>query len=69
MNLIPRWAWLQAMRRAAHADAHDAADMGTAYGLDASFDALSPLPPTTTPTAGAAPWRSERTGLPRRPGS
>jgi hypothetical protein len=65
MNLIPRWTWLQAIRRTAPVDRRDAADMGTAFGLDASFDHVPPRP--GTPPASPAPWRSALTGLPRRP--
>ncbi|MET0348760.1 MAG: hypothetical protein ABW067_03120 [Rhizobacter sp.] len=67
MNFMPRWAWLQQAVRPAPStpEGPDAADMGTAFGLDASFrdepDArLEPKPLT------AAPWLSRHTGLPRR---
>lgn len=65
MNLIPRW--LRAIRRPED-EAFDAADMGTAYGLDASFDELAPKR-AAPPPASASPWLSERTGLPRDPGA
>ena len=65
MNLIPRW--LRARPRADD-ETFDAADMGTAYGLDASFDELAPQR-AAPPPASAAPWLSERTGLPRDPGT
>ena len=68
MNFIPRWGWLQqAVRRnpASGPEGPDAADMGTAFGLDASFrdapEALQEPPPLS-----AAPWLSRHTGLPRR---
>lgn len=65
MNLIPRWPWLQAIRRVIPSDRRDTADMGTAYGLDASFDDVAA--PRTAPPPSAAPWRSALTGLPRQP--
>lgn len=47
MNWSARFSWLMALRaartaRPASGDDDDIADMGTAFGLDASFDALPP---------------------------
>ena len=52
MNFLPRWAWLRA-------------DMGTAFGLDATFRDLPEAAPQL-PSGGAAPRLSRHTGLPRR---
>ena len=67
MNLFAGARWLLTLgsRRANRRHGSDPADMGTAFGLDASFrdelDArLEPKPLT------AAPWLSRHTGLPRR---
>lgn len=62
MNLIPHWRWLRAMRRTT-GPLPDAADLGTAFGLDASFDDMPPSRPA--PGGSTLPTRSERTGLPR----
>lgn len=66
MNFLPRWAWLRAARRPpARTDTPDAADMGTAFGLDATFRDLPEAAPQV-PSGGAAPRLSRHTGLPRR---
>lgn len=67
MNFMPRWTWLrQAVRptRRPPADA-DAADMGTAFGLDASFRDEPEVLRETSPWS-PAPRLSRHTGLPRR---
>jgi len=67
MNFMPRWAWLQqAVRTTPRTrDAADAADMGTAFGLDASFRD-EPEVRQEPPPWSAAPRLSRHTGLPRR---
>jgi hypothetical protein len=69
MNWTPGLSWLAALRarRAAHKAAKDGADMGTAFGLDASMtgpldlDTVRPGPP---PTATALERRLvRRSGL------
>ena len=67
MNFMPRWAWLQqAVRPTSRTpDGPDAADMGTAFGLDASFRD-EPEVRQETPPWTAAPRLSRHTGLPRR---
>lgn len=65
MNLMPRWNWLQSMTRPRAAEVpDDAADMGTAFGLDASFRDL-PEPPPAHGAASATRCVSPLTGLPR----
>lgn len=65
MNLIPRWTWLHQVTRRSPADAaEDAAEMGTAFGLDASFGETPeprPEPRGTPATHQVSPF----TGLPR----
>ena len=62
-------SWLAALRPHAPAiDDADPADMGTAFGLDASFDAIGPDAPCEAPAASGAalPWEhrlTRRTGL------
>jgi hypothetical protein len=56
MNWSARFSWLMALRAgrepgAAHRDDTDMADMGTAFGLDASFDALPQTPSLQAPAA------------------
>jgi hypothetical protein len=63
-------SWLAALRPPAHSatDGADPADMGTAFGLDASFDAVGrgePSPPPAT-AESPVPWEhrlTRRTGL------
>jgi hypothetical protein len=56
MNLLPGLNWLTAItwRRASAADGHgpDPADMGTAFGLDASME---PEPVQSAPRPATAP--------------
>jgi hypothetical protein len=62
---MPRWTWLRIAARPPAPPAPDAADMGTAFGLDACFRDV----PDTGPGALApkAPLRLSRlTGLPRQ---
>jgi len=66
MDWSARFAWLLALRaqREAEADAVDPAEMGTAFGLDASFDA--PAWGHTLPAGSEIPWESRlirRSGL------
>ena len=71
MNWSERFAWLAALRRqhASHAADTDRADMGTAFGLDASFDrfATPTLPPDAADVpAATTPWENRlirRSGL------
>lgn len=67
MNFLPRWGWLRAVtRRSDGPRGFDAADMGTAFGLDASLGdpPLAPRPPPIGSSALLA--LSRHTGLPRR---
>ena len=67
MNLMPRWNWLhEAMRPAPKKEALDAADMGTAFGLDACIHHVPDTPRSTQPKESDAPRLSRYTGLPRR---
>jgi hypothetical protein len=71
MNWSERFAWLAALRRQHESDTADPdrAGMGTAFGLDASFDRFAP--PTLPPDAvdalvEATPWEKRlvrRSGL------
>jgi len=71
MDWSARFAWLLALRaqREAESAEADPADMGTAFGLDASFDALTPSTPSwahTLPPGTEIPWESRlirRSGL------
>ena len=71
MDWSARFAWLLALRaqREAEADAVDPAEMGTAFGLDASFDAPARSTPSwghTLPAGSEIPWESRlirRSGL------
>lgn len=63
MNLIPHWPWWPHLRRDRSAPP-DAADMGTAFGLDASFDAPD-VPPDPLQGPPGARRLSPHTGLPR----
>ena len=66
MNLSPPWRWLHtAIRPLRRVPAPEAADMGTAFGLDASVPDL-PDPTRLAPFPTAAPRVSPFTGLPRK---
>lgn len=70
MNLLPGWTWLtsRAARRASAADASpDPADMGTAFGLDASMAPLSDTKagPPDQPEP-RAPWSQRVVRRPQR---
>jgi hypothetical protein len=69
MNWSTGFSWLAALKpslASASGDA-DPADMGTAFGLDASFDALGPDDAAVAPAATSPlPWEhrlTRRTGL------
>lgn len=62
MNLIPYWPWWP-RRWHDKAVEPDAADMGTAFGLDASFDEPDPGP-GERPADPRSRRVSSRTGLP-----
>ena len=69
MNWSQRFSWLAALRgqRAPRSAETDRGDMGTAFGLDASFDPPATLPPGhTLPPAALSPLESRlirRSGL------
>jgi hypothetical protein len=69
MNWSARFSWLAALRgrRAPRSAETDRADMGTAFGLDASFEPLATVPPGhTLPPAPLTPLQSRlirRSGL------
>lgn len=74
MNWSERFAWLVALRlqreqQRDEADRADPAEMGTAFGLDASFDQGTAPPPNwghTLPPGAEIPWESRlirRSGL------
>jgi hypothetical protein len=73
MDWSERFSWLLALRAQREAEsaaaAADPADMGTAFGLDASFDAVGlPIPSWrhTLPAGTEIPWESRlirRSGL------
>jgi len=71
MNWSESLSWLAALgkRRFPPARDTDCADMGTAFGLDASLKTPTPAEPTgsaKSATASAAPWKSRvdrRSGL------
>ena len=66
MNFKPHWNWLRGAQPARAAEAADAADMGTAFGLDASLrDVPEPSPEKPLKETDALRL-SRRTGLPRR---
>ena len=67
---LPWWAEFALRRETTFAETTDRADMGTAFGLDASFPAQDEAPEAgaSTPAAGAAPkpWEhllTRRSGL------
>lgn len=70
MNLLPGWMWLmsKATRCTSPAvSAPDPADMGTAFGLDASMEPLPdarPLP--TSRPEPRAPWSQRLVRRPQR---
>ena len=70
MNLVPTFSWLTSLRRARarRAAPFDFADMGTAFGLDASLDSVPPVEPALIikkgrTETGAPLQRSPRVGL------
>lgn len=71
MNWSARFAWLAALRaqREPRSAGADPADMGTAFGLDASFGTSLPATPSwghTLPPGSDIPWESRlirRSGL------
>ena len=69
MNWSARFSWLAALRgrRAPRSTETDPADMGTAFGLDASFESPATLPPGhTLPPAALSSLESRlirRSGL------
>ena len=65
MNFMPRWLQQAVRPKPRTADAADAADMGTAFGLDASFRDEPEVRPEPRPWS-AEPRLSRHTGLPRR---
>ena len=67
MNWSERFAWWAVLRgkRVPRSDAPDSAEMGTAYGLDQSFDRID-LPEPLAPPAEPRPWSNRlirRSGL------
>ncbi len=62
MNLVPAFSWLTRLRwqRLRPASQVDFADMGTAFGLDASMDSL----PAAEPAAGMKRGRLTTGGAP-----
>ena len=65
MNLLPRWMWMtnEAMRQQEAVDRElDPGDMGTAFGLDATFAAVS-----DESAAGGQPEADWHQRLERRP--
>ena len=67
MNLLPRWIQItaEAADCAPRASEPDPGDMGTAFGLDASFESVEPAPPPPTPEKKTGSTWSQR--LVRRP--
>lgn len=68
MNLLPGLTWLAAMasrRTRADVDAPDPADMGTAFGLDASLEP-EPHERSRKPEPGPAPVANRLVRRPRR---
>jgi hypothetical protein len=66
---LPWWAVFAMRRQQTFAETTDRADMGTAFGLDASFPAPSESPeadPATPADAASKPWEhrlTRRSGL------
>jgi hypothetical protein len=56
MNLVHTFSWFAGLRRQRPAAPRDFADMGTAFGLDASLDTE---PPTTVPAVFMKKGRPE----------
>lgn len=68
MNLFSGLNWLTSMaprRAVVHDDAPDPADMGTAFGLDASMAEEPPAPDKSRAAKGSPPLNNDR--LVRRP--
>jgi hypothetical protein len=72
MNLLPRWAKISSEDRRSEPGASepDPGDMGTAFGLDASIEAMS-QPPMPTPAPAPAhearsTWRQRLVRRPQR---
>ena len=70
MNLIPTFSWLASLKwqRPHRVAPLDFADMGTAFGLDASLDSMPPLETVVAmkkgrPETGAPQRRLSRVGL------
>ena len=60
MNLVPTFSWFAGLRRQRPDALPDFADMGTAFGLDASLDAsLDSEPPATIPAVFMKKGRPE----------
>ncbi len=66
MNFMPHWNWLRGGQRVRAKEATDTADMGTAFGLDASLGDVPDPSPEKPPKETDALRLSRRTGLPRR---
>lgn len=69
MGRMTAWWSSLGFGKAAPADDDDFADMGTAFGLDASMDTVPSayLPPASAnPEAPTAQWPGEQPGLARR---
>jgi hypothetical protein len=60
MNLVPAFSWLAGLRRQRPAAPLDFADMGTAFGLDASLGtSVDSDPPATIPAVFMKKGRPE----------
>lgn len=70
MNLLPGLNWFRSMATrpdAASPTAPDPGDMGTAFGLDASMEALPrDTPPETPPPQADSPWSRRLVRRPQR---
>ena len=67
MNLLPRWMWMtnEAMRQQEAAEREvDPGDMGTAFGLDATF--ATPDEPASGTGVPDANWQQRLERRPRR---